>query len=237
MPQPSRVAVVIPAAGSGSRMRAEPGAPAKQFRTLGGAPVLVHTLRVFASHPEVGPVVVVVPESETRTVREALREHGAEPDAVVAGGATRQASVAAGLTALDDSVSFALVHDAVRPFLPADRLTALIGAIYTHGAAALAVPVADTLRRGKAGAALGATVPREGLWQMQTPQGARLDWLRHAHALAADAGHLATDEVALLQDAGYAVRVVEGDARTFKITRPSDWPLAVAIFQTLARAD
>ncbi len=93
---------------------AEPGAPAKQFRDLGDAPVLVQTLRAFRRHPEVGPVVVVVPAGEEEETRSILARHDARAE-VAAGGATRQASVANGVRALDTEI--VLVHDAVRPFV------------------------------------------------------------------------------------------------------------------------
>ena len=95
--------------------------------------------------------------------------------------------------------------------------------------------VADTLRQGGDGPLFGATVPREGLWAMQTPQAARRDWLVRAAANAA--GHVATDEVGLLQHAGHPVRIVPGDARNFKITRPSDALLAEALWPSWAAAE
>lgn len=224
----ARVGVVLPGGGSGSRMAA-PGAPAKQFRLLAGAPVLVRALQAFLRHPRVGPAVVVVPAGEEAATRDLLAAHAAEAT-VVAGGPHRQASVQEGVRALPDSVEVVLVHDAVRPFIPASVITAVTDAALTHGAAAAAVRVADTLRGGGDGPLFGETVPREGLWAMQTPQGARRDWLFRAAANAA--GHVATDEVGLLQRAGHPVWIVEGDTRNVKITRPSDWRLAEALWAT-----
>ena len=220
------VGVVIPAGGSGSRM-AEPGRPAKQFREIGGAPILVHTVRAFNRSPDVGTVVVVAPASDVEAVRVHLGANATEAE-VVAGGRTRQASVKNGLAALADGVDGVLVHDAVRPFVTRSVIADVVLSIREHGAAAAARPVADTLRRGGAGPLFGETVSREGLWAMQTPQGARLDWLRRAFALAGD--QTFTDEVGLLQHAGYPVRIVEGDPRTFKITRPGDWDLAQSLW-------
>ena len=220
------VGVVLPAGGSGSRM-AEPGRPSKQFRLLGGAPVVVQTLRAFAQHDDVGPAVVVVPAGEEDETRALLAAHGAEAS-VVAGGPTRQASVARGVAALPPEATAVLVHDAVRPFVPQAVIGNVVDAVRQHGAGAAAVPVADTLRAGGSGPLFGETVPREGLWAMQTPQGARRDWLERAAANAA--GFVATDEVGLLQRAGHAVWIVEGDARNVKLTRPADWRLAQALW-------
>ena len=200
---------------------------------LGDAPVLVQSLRAFARHPEVGPVVAVVAPGDEAEVREVLAGHGLEAVAVVAGGASRQASVAQGLAALGE-VEVALVHDAARPFVTARLISAVVAAARAHGAAAAALPVADTLRQGGAGPLFGATVPRDGVWAMQTPQGARLAWLRHAH------GHtraVATDEAGLLQAAGYPVHIVHGDARNRKITDASDWALAEALWPTWRAAE
>ncbi len=230
-PSPSpiscRVAAVVPAAGVGRRMAA-PSAPAKQFRTLGGAPLLVQTLRVFERHPAVDAVVVAGPAGEAEALSASLRERGiTKLHRVVAGGATRQASVGRGLAAVPEGTEVVLVHDAVRPFLPADRLAAVVAAAREHGAAALAVPVADTLRRAE-DSAFGETVPREGLWRMQTPQAFHLDVLREAHARFGDVP--GTDEVELVRRLGRPVRLVEGSALNFKVTAPADWKLAEALW-------
>ena len=220
------VGAVIPAAGSGRRLG---GAP-KQYRTLGDAPVLIQTLRAFARHAEVGPLVAVVAPEAVAEASAQLAAFGLDAVDVVAGGASRQASVGAGLAALG-GVDLALIHDAARPFVSARLISDVIAAAHAHGAAAAALPVADTLRQGGDGPLFGATVPRDGLWAMQTPQGARLGWLRRAY------GHTratATDEAGLLQAVGYGVRIVTGDARNRKITEPSDWALAEALWPAWA---
>lgn len=220
--------VVIPAAGVGRRMGGSADAPRKQFRTLGGAPVLVRTLEVFERHPAIDAFVVSGPTGEADALRDELEAAGlAKLHAVVEGGATRQASVGNGLAAVPADTRIVLVHDAVRPFLPADRLSAVIEAAHTHRAAALAIPMADTVRRAEEDG-FGATVPRDDLWRMQTPQAFRLDLLRAAHAQFYDV--TGTDEVELVQRTGHAVRIVEGSALTFKITTPDDWALAEALW-------
>jgi 2-C-methyl-D-erythritol 4-phosphate cytidylyltransferase len=229
------VAVVIPAAGVGRRMGGRADAPRKQFRTLGGAPVLVRTLEVFERHPAVDALVVAGPVGEAEALRDELGAAGlTKLHAVVEGGATRQASVGRGLAAVPPDTDLVLVHDAVRPFLPADRLTAVIDAARAHGAAALAIPSADTVRRAESDD-FGATVPRDGLWRMQTPQAFRLDVLRTAHAQAGEV--TGTDEVELVQRTGHAVRIVEGSALTFKITTPDDWTLAEALWPAWAQGE
>ncbi|MGI9174399.1 MAG: 2-C-methyl-D-erythritol 4-phosphate cytidylyltransferase [Rhodothermales bacterium] len=227
LPSSPSVAVLFPAAGAGRRM----GGPPKQFRLLGGKPLLVQTLLAFERHPDVHALVVAAPASEVEELREGLRAEGlTKLTDVVAGGATRQESVGAALAAAPATADVVLVHDAVRPFIGEKALTAVIRAVREQGAAAVAVPVADTLRQGADGT-FGATVPRQGLYRMQTPQGFRRDWLQAAHEKARRDGYSATDEVDLVQRLGHAVQIVPGSARNFKITKPGDWELAQALWQ------
>lgn len=180
-PTTDEVAVLVPAAGRGTRL----GGVRKQFRRLGDAPVLVQTLRAFDRHPDVQHLVVAAPPGEARATGDELHDAGLRKlTAVVPGGSSRQASVAHALRAVPSSVAVVLVHDAVRPFLAPGRIAAVVAAVRAQGAAALAVPVADTLRAADADGRFGATVPREGLYRMQTPQGFRRAWLEAAHATA-----------------------------------------------------
>lgn len=227
-----KVGVLVPAAGRGERM----GGPRKQFRELGGSPLLHQTLSVFERHPHVDAVVVAAPQDDITNLRAELRRAGISKLVdVVAGGSSRQDSVASAMTALPEFVDIVLVHDAVRPFLPADRITAVIDAVRECGAAALAVPVSDTLRGGD-GVWFGSAVPRAGLYRMQTPQGFRRDWFEEAHRKTHADGFQDTDDVALIQRLGHAVRIVEGTTANIKITTPADWELARALWEN-ARAE
>ncbi len=221
----SEVAVLIPAAGRGVRL----GGRRKQFRRLGEALLLVQTVRVFAQHPEVHRLVIAAPNGEEEAVEAMLHGAGLEERvAVVPGGASRQASVHAALVAAPAGAGIVLVHDAVRPFVAPELVTVVIEAVRAHGAAAPALPVADTLRHG-AGDTFGDTISRRGLYRMQTPQGFRRDWLEAAHEAAADDHRPATDDVELVRRLGYDVHIVEGRPRNFKITTPADWELAQAL--------
>lgn len=216
------VAVLIPAAGQGTRL----GGNRKQFRRLGGEPLLVQTLRVFERHSEIDYLLVAAPVEATGALETELRRVGlSKLLAVVAGGATRQASVRAVLAAVPADVDVVLVHDAVRPFVEAGHLSAVIKAVRTDGAAALALPVVDTMRYGTE-AGFGDTVPRTGLFRMQTPQGFRRDWFEEAHAQAYRQPVQATDDVELVQRIGRSVHIIEGSPRNIKITTPEDWELA-----------
>lgn len=221
-PKANEVAVLVPAAGEGRRL----GGTRKQYRTLGDRPLLAQVLLVFERHPSVGHAVVAAPEDHVQEVSARLKAEGiGKLTAVVSGGASRQESVRRGLRAIPDPVEIVLVHDAVRPFVSQDEVQAVIDAVQAHGAAALALPVADTLRReGDVG--FGETVAREGLYRMQTPQGFRRAWLEEAHRSGAADGVAATDDVELVQRRGREVQIVQGSQRNFKITTPADWELA-----------
>jgi|GEM_PF-75684 len=221
----SRTGAVVPAAGAGVRMG---GGVPKQLRAVGGVPVLVRAVRALVGSGAVGPVAVAAPADAVEAVRALLAAHGLDA-AVVAGGATRAASVRLAMEALPPEAEVVLVHDAARPFVPEDVVRRVADAAWAHGAAAAALPVADTLRRA-AGDTLDATVDRDGLWAMQTPQGARRDLLAAAYAHAdAHGAPAATDEAGLLLAAGTPVQIVTGDARAFKLTTPSDAVLADAL--------
>ncbi len=219
------VALIVPAGGAGLRL----GSTRKQFRELAGLPVLVHTLRRFDGHEEIDAIYLAAPIDRVEDLREELERFEINKiAAIVPGGATRQESVAAALACVAGELPIVLVHDAVRPFVSTREISAVIAAVRRYGAAATAIPVADTLRRVDGGL-FGETVARDGLYRMQTPQGFRVDWLREAFLAAKEEGLDLTDDVALVRHFGRDVRLVEGHPRNFKITTPADWALAVEL--------
>lgn len=190
---------------------------------------MVRTLRRFDRHDGIDAIYLAAPADRADDLREELEQFGlGKIAAVVPGGATRQKSVAAALAAIRGSLDIVLVHDAVRPFVSAEEISSVISAVQRFGAAATAIPVADTLRRVEGGL-FGETVARDRLYRMQTPQGFRIDWLREALAEADEAGLDLTDDVALVQQMGRQVHLVEGNPRNFKITTPADWALALEL--------
>ncbi len=227
------VAVVVPAAGSGSRL----GGRRKQFRHLGGAPLLVQTLRCFERHPEVEAIVVAGPPDDAggEELAAELRDAGiSKLHTVVRGGSTRQESVRQGVDATPTSASILLIHDAVRPFVSADELSAVIAAVRHHGAAALASPATDTMRHGTTDGFFDTTVDRSTLFHVQTPQGFRREWIVDAFAQADRAGWDVTDDVELVMRTGRRVAIVEGSSRNIKITTPADWDLAEQLWYSWA---
>lgn len=212
-----KVAALIVAAGRGSR--AGPGAP-KQYRLLGGEPVLRRTASVFSQHPAISSVLAVIHRDDRASYEAAC---GDLPKLLppVPGGATRQASVLAGLEALAtaDKPDLVLIHDGARPFVSERLISACIAALASHQGALAALPVTDTVRRASEGLA-GETVPRDGLWRAQTPQAFRFSSILQAHRAAA--GGDFTDDVAVAAAAGISVALVEGDEDNFKITTGAD---------------
>ena len=217
------VAAVIPAAGMGTRLGGLP----KQMRLLGGAPVLFRTTSIFDRHPAISSIVVVAHPDALEDTREILKPLN-KPCSVLAGGATRQESVMAGVAAVTEDVSIVLIHDVARPFVSARVISDVIEAVEKTGAAAAALPIQDTVRYGNEGL-FTKTASRDGLYAMQTPQGFRRSLL--IKAMHQESGHLwATDDVALMQRIGQPVRIIEGDPRNMKITTQSDWEWAQNIW-------
>ncbi len=230
------VLVIIPAAGLGTRMAAASGsrivpAASKQFADLDGVPILVHTLRKFASLPQVKEVILALRPSEAAGFQPRLaQEKLGKPVRVVAGGEHRQESVAHALAAVnaapDDVI---LVHDAVRPFVDAEIIQNVIDAAARHGAAIAGVPAVDTIKqveRTAESAVIRATIPRAQIVMAQTPQGFHYKVLKKAFDEAAADGFRGTDEASLVERSGHEVVVVMGSPRNIKITTPGDLELA-----------
>ena len=226
------VFVILPAAGIGTRMAPASGGAPKQFLSLGGLPILVHSLRTFLSVPAVDTVFIAVREPEQPRLRELLAEHGlADRIRVVTGGDSRQDSVANALAALPSTSEedIVLVHDAVRPLIDPSTIERTIAAIEKHGAAIVGMPAIDTIKqveRTADGALITATIPRELIVHAQTPQGARVPLMRRAFSEAQADEFIGTDEASLLARAGIPVHVVPGHARNLKVTQPGDLEIA-----------
>jgi 2-C-methyl-D-erythritol 4-phosphate cytidylyltransferase len=228
---PSRSApwlLIIPAAGSGLRF----GGPLpKQFCALAGRPVLSHALAAFAG--AVDAAVLAVGSGMEEHVRALLARHPpAFPVRLVAGGATRQASVAAALAACPDD-AWALVHDGVRPLVDRRLIAACQAALQAHPQEAVvaAERCVATVKRQRADdpTRVLATVERSDLWLAQTPQGFAVAVARPAYAQALAAGWACSDDAQVMERAGIPVRLVPSDAGNLKITTPADLALAEAM--------
>ena len=214
-----KVAVVIVAAGRGERAGQQHGP--KQYRPIGGEPIIARTLRAFYEHPGVDRIVAVIHPDDHDLFRESA---GPLADIVltVNGGATRQESVLLGLRALaPDAPDAVLIHDAVRPFVDAATISRTIEAALSGTGALPGVAVADTLKR-PAGSGLE-TVPRENLHAAQTPQAFPFKPILDAHEAAAAAGRSDfTDDAAIAEWAALPVTLVQGSPDNFKLTWAAD---------------
>lgn len=220
------VAALIVAAGRG--VRSGGGLP-KQYRMVGGQPVVRLSISRFLQHSGVRQVQAVIHPDDRALFDEAT--HGLHLPAPASGGSTRQISVRAGLEALAGSKpDIVLVHDAARPFLSPDLVTRAIAAASASGAAIPALPVTDTMKRIDASGKILETVDRAALRSVQTPQAFRFDMLLDAHRRAAGAGRDDfTDDAALAEWAGLAVTTFEGEAGNVKLTTSDDFIRAEAL--------
>ncbi|WP_343712277.1 bifunctional 2-C-methyl-D-erythritol 4-phosphate cytidylyltransferase/2-C-methyl-D-erythritol 2,4-cyclodiphosphate synthase [Inquilinus sp.] len=210
-----RHAAVIVAAGTGERFG---GSLPKQYRPLAGSTVLRRSVEAFRATGRFDDIIVVI-RDEHRALYDAAAAGLGLPDPVI-GGATRQDSVRAALEWLEARApDRVLVHDAARPLVDRATIDRVLDALDEAEAAIAAVPVVDTIKRAEAGIAAG-TVDRSGLWQAQTPQGFRFPALLAAHR--AVAGEALTDDAAVAERQGIAVRLVEGHVDNFKITTEAD---------------
>lgn len=224
------VAVIVPAAGNSTRFGS---GEKKPFVSLDGRPVWQRTCELFWNRQDVTTVYLVVAPDDRDDFRERYGHVIAFANVkVIAGGAERFESVANALAAVPADADLVAVHDAVRPLTPPALLDAVFAAAAEHGAAMLAVPLDDTLKRvDPATNRVTDTVPRSGLWRAQTPQVFRRDWLTEAYAKRASLTGPITDDAQLVEAAGHSVRIVPGSPVNFKITTKDDLDLAEAVLK------
>ena len=228
------VAAIIVAAGSGERLGA---GIAKALVLLNGRPLVEWAAVALSDHPLVDSVVVVAPADCLPAVRGLLAQLPLGNLQVVAGGATRQRSVQAGLAAIDPAAELVLIHDAARPLVPAAVIDRVIAALAGGAGAVIPVlPVVDTVKRVDAAGLVVATVDRSSLRAVQTPQGFRRAVIEAAHAVGPDGAGTATDDASLVEAAGGTVSTVAGSELSMKITTPHDLRLAELLAVGLAAA-
>jgi 2-C-methyl-D-erythritol 4-phosphate cytidylyltransferase len=234
-----KVAVILPAAGLGTRMgrgsAEKTGTSRKQFMLLEGSPILLHTVRKFAASDRVSEIVVAVRAEDLDWVGQMLAlDFPATRVRVVEGGNSRQQSVDNALRTLAGDTTLVAVHDAVRPFIELDTIHKVFDEAAETGAAIVAVPVVDTVKqvnRGTGRVRVRGTLQRDKLVQAQTPQVFRYDLLMRAFNSASEDGFTGTDESSLVERLDVEVSVVLGSDRNIKITKPGDMDLARLFFQ------
>jgi 2-C-methyl-D-erythritol 4-phosphate cytidylyltransferase len=218
------LALIIPAAGSGTRLGTTTPKP---YLEVAGRTILEHTLRQFASLEPLAEVVVSTSAGYMEQTREMLlRVFSDHKISVVEGGAERQHSIRNALDVLGKSIRYVAVHDAVRPFVREDQILACYRRSVESGAAIMAVRAKDTIKVSGDEREIRQTPDRSLLWQAQTPQIFRTDLLQRAYHRAVEEGVLGTDDASLVEQLGEKVFLVEGDRENFKITYPLDLKLA-----------
>ncbi|MFQ5692774.1 MAG: 2-C-methyl-D-erythritol 4-phosphate cytidylyltransferase [Nitrospinota bacterium] len=233
-----KTAAIVPAAGAGTRFGAAEDEASKQFRMLGGLPLLVHVLRAL-DRSMVRAVYVAAPPGRVGRVRgELVRAYGVRKvRAVVAGGATRGESVRRCVERVPAGFDVLLVHDGARPLVTPELIGRVAAAAYERGAALAAVPEIDTVKSVRSrpgGGWVRRTVRHESLWRAQTPQAFRAEVFREALRRAEETGFDGSDDASYVEAAGGRVWIVPGDWRNLKVTTPTDLALAEALLRQSA---
>jgi 2-C-methyl-D-erythritol 4-phosphate cytidylyltransferase len=214
------LSAIIVAAGASERMGFD-----KLFAPLGGKPVIAHTIDAFERTGCVDEIVLVGRSDSLGELRKLLGRN-TKVRQIVAGGVERQDSVRIGLDCMDASADFVAVHDAARPLITPEKITRVFEICCEHGAAALAEPVTDTLKRADVDLVVMGSVARDQLYAMQTPQIFARKLLLEAYEAVAEKRISVTDEVSAVEQLGRKVVLVPNQDFNFKITYPRDFPLA-----------
>jgi 2-C-methyl-D-erythritol 4-phosphate cytidylyltransferase len=215
---------IIVAAGSSQRMGFD-----KLLALLGDKPVLAHTIDAFERTSAVSEIILVARTERVPEFEELVRQTGFQKvRRIIPGGEQRQDSVRAGLERVSETSRFIAVHDAARPLVTPEQIERVFSCAREHGAAALAEPVTDTIKRADENRVVTGGVPRENLYAMQTPQIFEKNLLERAYAAVAADKLSITDEVSALEHLGEKVVLVPNDEWNVKITYPRDLVLAQA---------
>jgi 2-C-methyl-D-erythritol 4-phosphate cytidylyltransferase len=219
---------LITAAGKGQRMQSE---IPKQYLSLGGKPILAHTLQVFEECPAIDAIYLIVPQDQLTMVQKDLIEkyHFKKVLKLVRGGKMRQLSVWNGLQAIRSGCSIVVVHDGVRPFISCRLIKKSIEEAQKSGAAVVGVPAKDTVKRIVKGKKVQ-TLPREEIWLAQTPQSFQFSLLKRAYQKAQQEDILGTDDASLVERLGHPITLIKGDYSNIKITTPEDLAWAESFF-------
>jgi 2-C-methyl-D-erythritol 4-phosphate cytidylyltransferase len=226
----SRFAVILPAAGQSSRFRDREKKP---FVNLDGRAVWLRCAELFITRDDVCQCLIVVAPEDQETFRRRYQANLAFMNVQIAdGGKERFDSVANALALIKPEVDFVAIHDAARPCVTAELIDSVFAAAAKTGAAMLAVPVTDTLKRADDQGRVKETVSRQGLWLAQTPQVFRRDWLIEAYSKRSQVGRDITDDAQLIEAMGHPVYLLQGSTGNIKITTKEDLSLAEAILKS-----
>jgi len=225
-----RVAAIVPAAGAGRRLKS---ATRKLFVPLNGAPLLLHTLRALERCPSIRWIIPVVAAHDRTRVAALIATHRITKALTpCAGGVSRAESVARGFAALPADAKWVLVHDGARPCVSPSLIEQAVQSAKRDGAVACGLPASLTVKAVDEKRMVRSTLDREQLWFVQTPQVFRRDWFAQALAQANHQLDQFPDDAAILEAAGFPVRMIPGDPLNLKITTKDDLTLAEVILKT-----
>jgi 2-C-methyl-D-erythritol 4-phosphate cytidylyltransferase len=229
-----KFAVIFPAAGRSRRFG--DASRKKIYHEVANQAVWLRAVEPFVNRDDVGQLLLAIAPEDRELFEHRYRANAAFLGVtVVEGGAERFDTVAACLDRVDPSCEFVAVHDAARPFASAGLIDLVFDAAREHGAALPGIPVSDTLKRAGPDGVIVETVPREGLYAVQTPQAFRLDLLRRAHEHRPNLAVPVTDDAQLVEAIGHPCRIVAGSPYNLKITTKDDLRMAEAICRVLPR--
>ena len=215
-----KVSVIIAAGGTSTRFNSD---SKKQFTELGGIPVLAHCLKTFDCCPDINEIVIVTPEDELKKAVSIAMNVGIKKIVNTAvSGKERKLSVYNGFLKLAPDTDVVIIHDAARPFLNEELVTAVVRECVKHGACIAAIPVTDTIKASRDDNTVDKTVPRKNLWRAQTPQAFSYSILKEIYSLSDLQSTKATDESQLAEQAGFTVKITRGLESNIKITTPDD---------------
>lgn len=212
---------ILLAAGSSRRLGFD-----KILTPLGGRPGIVYAAEALATHPDVLELIVVTRPDLQDTLKNLIAPLCADkPCRVIAGGKERQDSVYAGLREASSGAELALIHDGARPLLSRELADRVLDRARQTGAAICGRPCADTLKETEDQSTIAATLDRSRIWQVETPQVFRRNWILEAYREVTENGVAVTDDASALETTGRTVSLVESPTLNLKITRPQDWEI------------
>lgn len=225
-----KTVAILPAGGAGRRMGS---VTPKQYLSLGGIPLVAHTLRIFQKSPCIDSVILVVPEDgEDEVRRDIVLNYGfSKVRDIVVGGRERQDSVRNALARVDDDDEIVVVHDGVRPLVTVGLIGLIVEKAAELGAVAAGIDIRDTVKRVDVSGRILETVPREHLWLTQTPQAFRKNVILAAYRQACETGFYGTDDASLVEKNGFPVWMIHGDRDNIKVTTKEDLDFCEMVMQ------
>ena len=219
------ISAIIPAAGSGVRFGDK-----KQFKVINGQPLIYHTLKPFLESSIINEVIVVASEQDMGLVKKIILSLKPSKNIlVVTGSSTRQGSIKNALKSINKKTNVICIHDAVRPFITKKLISRLIKSLQGNDSIIVGKKSTDTLKH-VVNSLVEKTLNREEVWSVQTPQVFHKEVLLDAYEKASNENLIGTDDAALLEKAGYKVKIIEDNSINFKITTKEDWTIAQALF-------